>query len=155
VQSSSKLTNIVDTILANETTYSKSGFSSTYAKPLGIRTVLPSEMSEGNIMISDNLIFSNDRNYTVFRDLAGEHPFDAEHGYYMFSAVDGGGNIKKRLDSKVRIAMEVYDWTNEGDGKTAVAFADGHIEVLNVTTPHGELDIIEVLSTLGNGDGQL
>jgi hypothetical protein len=142
-------------ILAQETGTRKMSFSDTYAVPEGIKTVTIPEMAEGNVMISGNIINPESHDYDIFVDYAGVHPFDEQQGYYVFMGLDVSGNVKKKGDSKARVAMEVYDWDNDGDHRVAVAFGDGRVTELKVTTPFGEIDIEEVLSTLGENEGKL
>ena len=154
-KSSQNLRQIMTGIIAQETGSRKMTYSKTFAVPEGIQTVTIPEMSEGNVMISGNILNPEGHDYDIFIDYAGLHPFNEEQGYYVFMGLDASGNVKKKGDSKTRVAMEVYDWDNDGDHKAAVAFGDGRVIELSVTTPFGEIDVAEVLSTLGENEGKL
>jgi prepilin-type N-terminal cleavage/methylation domain-containing protein/prepilin-type processing-associated H-X9-DG protein len=152
---SNNLKQIVTTILGNETSNRRSTFSTTYAVEKGIRTVKTSELATGNVMVAGNLILKQNHDYDIFETYKASHPFDLDNGYFVFMGQTSSGNAKVRNKSDVRVAMDVYDWDTLGDHKVSVAFADGHVAVLSVSTPPGEIDIAEVLSTLGENEGKL
>lgn len=130
-------------------------FSKPYDDPEGIRTLNIQETVDGDLFIGGEIVFTTDPNFKTWATFSGNHPLDPMNGFYVFHGIESSGNLKKRLDSETRIAMEVFDWNNEGLGRAAVAFADGHVKLLNVTTPFGELDIIEALTTKGENNGEL
>lgn len=130
-------------------------FTKPFNDPTGIRTLNAQETIDGDLFIGGEFVFNTDPNFKTWATFSGNHPLDPMNGYYVFHGIESSGNLKKRLDSETRIAMEVFDWTNEGLGRAAVAFADGHVKLLNVTTPFGELDIAQVLSTKGENNGEL
>ena len=152
---SNDLKQLVTIILGNESSNRRSTFSPTYAVKDGIRTVKTAELATGNVMIGANLVLKQTHPYDIFESYKTSHKFDQENGYYIFMGLTSAGNVKIRNASEVRVAMDVYDWDKLGDRKVSVAFADGHVAVLNVSTPFGEIKIHEVLSTLGEMDGNL
>lgn len=155
MESNNNLKQIMTTIIATETGTRKMTFSETYAVEEGIKTLTIPEMLEGNVMVAGNLIYPETHDYDIFVDYAGKHPFNAEEGYYIFMGLTASGNVKKKNDTKTRVGMEVYDWDKDGDHNVGVVFGDGRVIELKVTTPYGEIDIAEVLSTLGENEGKL
>jgi prepilin-type N-terminal cleavage/methylation domain-containing protein len=153
--STNNLRQIALGVMASESGSRSMRFSENLAVEDGIRTVTISEMAEGNVMVAGNILAPDTRDYDAFVPYAGRHPFNQEHGFYIFMALDASGNAKVKGDSEARVAMEVYDWLNDGDGKAAVAFGDGRVVELRVSTPVGEIDIAEVLSTKGENGGKL
>ncbi len=156
-ESANNLKQMVQGVLARQTNSRSLRFKSPYNSLEGIRTLVDEEMEleEGDLLFSGNIILTTDPAFKSWAELSGKHPLDPEQGFYVFHGVDSSGNIKSRLKSDVRVAMEFFDYVNEGHGKVAVAFADGHMAILNVSTPPGELDIIEALSVRGENDGNL
>ena len=152
---SNDLKQLVTVILGNESSNRRSTFSPIYAVKDGIRTVKSAELATGNVMIGANLILKQTHPYDIFEAYNSSHKFDQDNGYYIFMGLTSAGNVKVRNASDVRVAMDVYNWDALGDRKVSVVFADGHVAVLNVTTPYGQIKIDEVLSTLGEMDGNL
>ncbi|MBF0197265.1 MAG: prepilin-type N-terminal cleavage/methylation domain-containing protein [Planctomycetes bacterium] len=150
------LSQLVTSILAKETMITSIRFSKDYQLPKGIRSLTEDEENEINeIAIGDVIIESTTSAYKMFAGYNENRPFDDPEGYYFFCAVESSGNVKKRIDSEARVAMEVYDWTSNGDNNVGVCFADGTVHTLKVTTPPGEIDLVEVLSRRGKQDGYL
>lgn len=157
VRINSRLGQMVKSIMAKETTSSSGLYSEVYREEGGISTINleEKERGEGDIILSGLLVKNTTPAYRVFTEFQASHPFDEWSGNLIFFGVDKEDKPKNRYDSNTRIGMEFYDWENKGDGKVAVVFSDAHVELLEVTTPPGEIDIKAVLSTKGRNDGKL
>lgn len=133
---------------------SQSGKKSTYSKdflfPNGIRTLSTTE--SGHFAVDNVIIEGTTSSYQIFKKYKGMHPYDDDYGYYIFMGNTVNGGAKKKFSADTRVAMEFYPWDSEGDGKVGVAFGDGRVETLIVTTSPSDLNISEFLSIEGVGE---
>ena len=69
---------------------------------------------------------------STFLSFDSKHPINPEKGYFSYFAnIYTEEAIKKArtlwYDSERKIAMDVYDYSDEGDGMISIGFADGHV----------------------------
>lgn len=150
-ESNSNLRQITTTILGQSD--SRSIIGEEFLFENGVRTLTSTE--SGHFAVDGLAIESSTPAYQIFKHYKGAHPFDEARGYYVCMGNTINEGAKRLYDSEVRLVMEIYPWDKTGDGKVGVAFADGRVETLKVTTPPSEINILEVMSIRGAPEGKL
>jgi len=118
-----------------------------WAKSGGVETLKKNE--NGAYKINGAIKTEASNGFEIFSELKGIHPFG---GRYLFSGVTSKGVAKAKYSSTVRIVIEIYDWENgDGDGKIAIGFADGHVELFDAPNKNiTKKEAIEILSKRGS-----
>lgn len=78
---------------------------------------------------SGNSLDSIGEIYSIFKDFKGNHPFDADYGFYSYFGRDTYGENKQKFSSTDRIVLENYRFVGgtKGDGLVGIGFSDGHV----------------------------
>lgn len=137
--------------MLNQGHVKSSSISKDFLTEVGVRTLKANE--SGDVAFGSYVIQQTTSPFQKMVVYNGVHPFDP-NGHYICMG-NAMGNTVSKFDSDARIVLEMYNWDDKGDGKVSVGFADGRVEVLDVTTPFGLIDIDAVMATRGTNGGQL
>lgn len=80
------------------------------------------------------ILSANDSYFRGMENFDRAHPFNRDRGHFIFfgalyaeEVIQERGIRPLRLSEERKIAFDVYDYRNEGDGLVSVGFADGHV----------------------------